>query len=118
MAGSHEDLRELCGRDEVDEAVDGVPEGVAAACGDPAWHRPGLGEGHLEGVEAGAAGREDAVLRAGSLDRVSRGDAPVARDPVGQEGVRDDEVAGAKRRDQHMADMGLEPVALDGAGLR
>ena len=52
---------------------DGVPEVVPGARGDLFEKGLGLCEGHLDGVEAGAAGRQEAEFGAGVLDGFADG---------------------------------------------
>jgi hypothetical protein len=71
----------------------------------PSQERLELREGHLDGVEVGAVGREEAQLGAGGLDQLARRDALVAG-----EVVHYDDVSGFKRRREDVSDIGFEPL--------
>ena len=59
-----------------------------------------LGEGHLDGIEVGAVGRQEAQFCAGLLDRLSGGGWL-----LGGQIVHDDDVAGLEGRDQDLLDI-------------
>src|SRR3546814_13006499 len=57
----------------VDAAGDGVPEVVDGSRGMLLEEGLELGEGHLDGIEVGAVGRQEAQLGAGPLDGLAHG---------------------------------------------
>lgn len=93
----------LCGREEVDDAPAGVPEGASGSLGGLAQQRLELGEGLFDGVEVGTVGREVAQVRTRRLDHLAH-----ARPLVARQVVHDDDVAGAQFRDQDLLDIGFE----------
>jgi len=68
-----------------------------------------LGEGHLDRVEVGAVGRQEAQFGAGPLDGVAHGGGL-----VGGQVVHDDDVAGPERRHQDLLDVSQEGAAMHG----
>lgn len=78
----------------------------------PAFSQVGLqlGEGHFDQIEVRTVGREEEQRCAGGFDPLAHGGPFVAG-----ESVHDDDIAGPEFGHQDLGDMGLEPVAVDGA---
>ena len=66
-----------------------------------------LGEGHLDRVEIGAVGRQEAQLGPGPVDGLAHGGTA-----VGGGVVHHHDVAGLERRHQHLFDVGQEGSAM------
>ncbi len=69
-----------------------------------------LGDGHLDGIEVGAVGRQETQLCAGRFDGLAHGKRFVCRQIV-----HDDDIAGRQCRRQHLLDIGHEGGAVHGA---
>ena len=62
----------------------------------------------LDGVEVGAVGREEAQGCASRFDQLAHRSTLVTRQIV-----HDDDIAGPQHGDEHLSDIGFEPVAVD-----
>ena len=87
-----------------------VPEAIYGPLADLSEHGLELGEGFLDWIEVGAVGREEPQGCTGGFDQFLHRCPLVARQVV-----HDDDVTGPQFRYQHLADIGLEPVAVDRA---
>lgn len=94
----------------LDDAGDGVPQGVDGAGGGFSKGGLELGEGVLDGVEGGALGRKKQQQGADRLDSGADG-----RALVGGQAVHHDDVAGGEGRDQRLLHIGVEGGAVHGA---
>lgn len=90
--------------------ADDGPKPLDGALGGFEEQRLELRERHLDGIEVGTVGRHEQQARASRLNHLASGDALVAG-----EVIHHDHVAGPQRRGEHMADIGLEPIAVDRA---
>ncbi len=97
-------------REGVDAVGNGVPEVVDGPCGGLLEKGLELGEGHLDGIEVGAVGRQETQLRSGRFDGLTDGDRFV-RGQI----VHDDDIAGFQRRRQNLLHIGHEGSAMHGA---
>lgn len=95
-------------RDEIDEAPDGILERRDRSFGCLAQERLQLREGHFDGIEVWAVGWKVEQRRAGRLDHLAH-----LRPFVAGEIVHDHDVALRQFGDEHLADIGLEGVAVD-----
>ena len=89
---------------------DGLPEFCDGAGGPALEVGLELGEGHLDRVEVGAVGRQEAQLGSGSANGVTDSSAA-----VGGEVVHHHDVAGLEGRHQHLFDVGQEGGPMHGA---
>ena len=90
--------------------ADGVPEFVDGAGGAALEVDLELGEGHLDRVEIGAVGRQEAQLGPDPVNGLADGGTA-----MGGEVVHHHDVAGLKRGHQHLVYVGQEGGAVHGA---
>ena len=88
--------------------ADAGPEAAYCPLTDLPEHGLELGESLLDGVEVGAVGREEAQGCASRFDQLAHRSTLVARQIV-----HDDDIAGPQFGDEHLTDIGFEPVAVD-----
>lgn len=90
--------------------TDGAPKAVDGSFSGLSEHGFQLREGVLDRIEVRTVGREIEQAGAGRLDGLA--DLPTL---MAGEIVHDDDVTGREFRDEHLIDIGLEGVAVDGA---
>lgn len=110
MSAGAEVVGAFGGLEDVDELADEVPEAADGALACFSQHGFEAGEGLFDGVEVWAVGREEEQGCAGGFDPLAHGGPFVAG-----EIVHDDDIAGPEFGHQDLGDIGLEPVAVDGA---
>ena len=85
----------------IDATCDGVPEVIHGSRGDLFEEGLELGEGHLDRIEVGAVGRQEAQLCASALDGVTHGNRL-----VGGQVIHDDNVTWRECWHQHLLHIG------------
>ena len=96
--------------EDVDAFADKVPEAGDCSLADLSEHGFETREGLLDRIEVGTIGRQEAECCTGRFDPFAHRVALVARQIV-----HDDDVAGPQFGHEDLSDIGLEPLAIDGA---